>query len=113
MSRYKVVTYVPFVPEDTLPRMLHALRELPVNRIGAYESCMSMVSSTGTWKSLDDANPFIGEVGESTTAPEIRIEFVCDENDVRTALRAIRGTHPYEEPEIDIYALVDEDEFDE
>ena len=42
---------------------------------------------------------------------EEKLEFVCDVDKVKRVLSELRKVHPYEEPAIDIYPLIDEKYF--
>ena len=42
---------------------------------------------------------------------EEKLEVVCNVDKVKDAISALRRTHPYEEPAIDIVPLLDEKDF--
>lgn len=103
---FKVVT---FVPPECLDALVDALREIRVNRLGNYQNCMSWMQVTSSWDSLEEAHPFLGTPGKRSVESECRLEFQCDESRLGEAVATIREQHPYEEPEIDIYPLLDPD----
>jgi hypothetical protein len=57
------------------------------------------------------ANPTIGEVGTMEQVPEFRLEVVCDASKLPAVLAALRQSHPYEEPPIEVYKLEDITQF--
>lgn len=73
-----------------------------------YTYCTSSTKSLGTFKPNNNANPFIGEKNKLEYVKEERLEFVCDVNNVKNVLSELRKVHPYEEPAINIYPLIDE-----
>ena len=79
--------------------------------IGNYSFCSTSVKSTGTFIPNDDANPYIGKQNELEFVEEDKIEVICDVDKVKNVIQALRETHPYEEPAIDIVPLIDETEF--
>ena len=42
---------------------------------------------------------------------EEKLEVICDVENVKKVVTALRAAHPYEEPAIDIVPLLDEKEF--
>ena len=76
-------------------------------KIGRYDFCSFSSKGTGRFRPLDGAHPAIGEVGQLESVEEERIEVTCDRAIVKDVISAIRSVHPYEEPAIDVYVLVD------
>ena len=79
--------------------------------IGNYSYCTSSTKSIGTFKPNNNANPYIGEINKIEFVEEETLEFVCDVDKVKQVLIELRKAHPYEEPAIDIYPLIDEKNF--
>lgn len=65
----------------------------------------------GTFRPNDKANPYIGEKNKMEFVEEEKLEVVCNVDKVKDAISALRRTHPYEEPAIDIVPLLDEKDF--
>lgn len=106
--RYKVVTYISvgeFEPFAT------RLRSEFVNRLGEYENCVSWSEVTSVWTPLEGARPFIGEAGKESREREMRIEMLCNEEDVASLVRRIKAIHPYEEVGIDIFPVLSAEDF--
>ena len=94
-----------FVPPDHVDRVRDALSKAGAGWIGNYSHCTFMVEGTGTFKPLQGANPYIGEVGALEKVEEVRLETIVPERLVKTVLEAMRTAHPYEEVAYDLYPL--------
>ncbi len=60
----------------------------------------------GTWTTMEGARPYNGRIGEATVADEVRLRFVCREEDLPAVLKKIDEVHPYEEPAVDVMPQV-------
>ena len=96
---------VTFVPVNQANDVRKALFEAGCGCIGNYDSCSYNLSGEGTFRALEGANPFCGELGESHTEPEVRIETILPAFRKGAAIKALMGAHPYEEPAFDLYPL--------
>lgn len=94
-----------YVPESHLDVVRTALGEAGTGRVGRYDLCSSVAPVTGTWRPLEGANPYDGEVGVLQTAPECKLEMLCDAELASAAVQAAKKTHPYEEPVINVIPL--------
>ena len=95
-----------FVPESHVTQVRDALAEIGVGVIGKYDHCFAVSQVQGSFRPLEGANPFDGKVGEITFSVESKIEVNCRRGLVEEALAAVRRVHPYEEPLINIFPLV-------
>ena len=102
---YKLCVYV---PESHLEDVKAALFAAGAGRIGNYEQCCWQVLGSGQFKALAGSNPHLGEVGSLEQVPEWRVEMVCSEASVAGAVKALKQSHPYEEPAWDLIALANE-----
>jgi hypothetical protein len=107
MQQVKIVV---FVPHSHAEAVRQALGDAGAGRIGLYSHCSYSVDGVGRFKPLAGAQPAIGEVGQFEEVEEERIECICERGKARQALEAIRGVHPYEEPAIDVYPLLMEED---
>jgi hypothetical protein len=73
--------------------------------IGQYHHCSFRIPGEGTFWGTDATNPAVGQAGRLERVQEIRLEAVCPRSLVAEVVTAIRGSHPYEEPAIDIVPL--------
>ncbi|MBQ9017190.1 hypothetical protein IJ103_03050 [Candidatus Saccharibacteria bacterium] len=103
MNRVKIVVTI---PPSHLEAVQTAVFEAGAGVIGNYSCCSTVVKSIGTFKPENDAEPYIGTVGNYETVEEIKLEFVCDITIVKEVLAAMRNAHPYEEPAIDLIPLL-------
>ncbi len=58
----------------------------------------------------DNAHPYIGKKQKLEYVNEEKIEAVCDIEKAKKIIRKIREVHPYEEVEIDIIPLINEEQ---
>ena len=100
-----LVKIVTFVPAEFAESVRLAVWEAGAGHIGNYDCCSFSVNGEGTFRALDGANPFLGNLHEKHTEEESKIEFVLPTYLVDNVLVAIKNTHPYEEPAIDIFPL--------
>jgi dinuclear metal center YbgI/SA1388 family protein len=98
-SQYKLVT---FVPQESLEKVSGALFAAGAGRIGNYSSCSFRSPGTGTFFGEDGTNPAVGQSGRLETAAEVRLETVVPINKIESVIRALRESHPYEEPAFDL-----------
>jgi dinuclear metal center YbgI/SA1388 family protein len=101
-SQYKLVT---FVPVEAVERVSKALFEAGAGIIGDYSSCSFRSAGTGTFFGEKGARPVIGQAGKLEEVQEIRLETVVPIAGVSAVLRALRQSHPYEEPAFDLNIL--------
>lgn len=108
MSFVKIIVFVPINAAD---RVRAALAEAGCGRMGAYDACSFSSRGIGRFRPRDGAHPTIGAIGQYETVEEERIEVICPRERVGEALKSVRSVHPYEEPAIDIIALIDPSAF--
>lgn len=101
-AQYKLVT---FVPEDAIERVSTALFDAGAGRIGNYTSCSFRSGGTGTFFGEEGTNPAVGQKGRLELAPEVRLETVVPIGRIADVIRALRSSHPYEEPAFDLNQL--------
>lgn len=106
MSIFKVAVTV---PENEADKLREAIGNAGGGKVGNYTHCSFSTKGTGRFLPVSGANPTIGEVGKLEEVAEERIEITCDDASVRAVVAAIRATHSYEEPTIDVYELAELD----
>jgi len=104
-SQIKLAVFVPKTHADIV-RL--AMGDAGAGRIGNYSHCSYSVSGIGRYKPLEGANPAIGEVDKFEEVEEERVECVCDKDQAKVVMAAVRKVHPYEEIVFDIYPLLAE-----
>ena len=94
------------VPEADAPKLRKAIGDAGGGSMGNYSHASFSVKGTGRFLPKDGANPSIGKIGQLEEVAEERIEITCEKEKLPEVLTAIRDNHPYEEPVIDVYALL-------
>ncbi|MFA5782338.1 MAG: Nif3-like dinuclear metal center hexameric protein [Bacteroidales bacterium] len=97
-----------FCPADKAEVVRKALFDAGAGHIGNYDCCSYNTEGYGTFRALENANPYIGEINKLHSENEVKIEIIYPvfvENDL---LKALFASHPYEEVAYDIYPLENE-----
>ena len=100
------VKFEVYLPEEFLAPLREELNKHKLLGEGKYDMVTSWMPVQGSWRPLAGAKPFNGTVGEVCTASEVKLEFRCPAAQVAQAKRIIRKIHPYEEPVINVLALL-------
>jgi dinuclear metal center YbgI/SA1388 family protein len=101
-SLVKLAVFVPKGYEEKISQALFQFSGM----LGNYSECSFRVEGLGTFTPHAGADPFIGSVGTREYAEETRIEVLIRKADVEQALAALTSAHPYEEPAVDLYPLL-------
>lgn len=104
----KFVKIVVYTPLSHTNAVLKALAESGAGHIGNYDSCSFSVKGTGRFRGLKGTNPYIGTAEKIEKVKEERIETICPMKKLKKVLTAIKKAHPYEEPAIDMYPLLND-----
>ena len=99
---YKICVYV---PENSVEKVKQALFETGAGRIGNYDSCCWQSNGIGQFRPLENSNPAIGTLDKVEQVKEVKVELVCEDNLVKSAIQAMKQSHPYEEPAYDVWKL--------
>ena len=103
---FKYVKFVVFVPSDYADKIRETLAQCGCGGIGNYDYCSFSSKGTGRFRGLDGSNPVIGEKGRIEEVDEERIETICASENLQVVIEAVKKAHPYEEPAIDVYPLL-------
>lgn len=95
-----------FIPETHLEPLQRALQEADAGHIGNYDCCLSYSRVTGCWRPLDGASPYLGDVGEISREPELKVEVTVRTERVDETIAAVKRVHPCEEPVINAIPLL-------
>ena len=104
MKKYKLVVTIPESDGDMLRDVIG---KAGGGKVGDYSHCSFTVKGIGRFMPLEGAHPAIGAVGKAEEVAEERIEVNCDDSSLPLILQAIKDNHPYEEPAIDLYPLIE------
>lgn len=96
---------VTFVPDSHADAVRSGLFKAGAGNIGDYDSCSYNLHGEGSFRASEDANPFVGQIGEVHFEKEVRIETILPKYKQAEVLRALLTVHPYEEPAYDFYPL--------
>ena len=102
---------VVFVPTEASSRVEKAMCDAGAGRIGNYDNCSYSMSGEGHYRALEGAVPWAGEVGETHSEPEVRLEVLVHKALCGRVVAAMVKSHPYEEPAFDIIALENGDKY--
>ena len=99
-ERVKLITYGPV---ESVDRIREGLAAVGAGVIGEYEICSIEIAAMGTYRGGERSNPVRGQRGQLERVEEVRLEMVCGDRHLATAIERLRALHPYEEPPIEIY----------
>lgn len=97
--------FVTFVPPKHADAVADALSGAGAGLIGKYERCSFRGEGIGTFLGNAGAQPAIGTPNVFERTPEVRLEMIVPQWNVKRVIDALRDSHPYEEPAFDIYPL--------
>ncbi len=101
----KLVKLVTFIPEASLDKVRDAVFSAGAGVIGNYENCGFTVTGTGSFKSNENTNPYVGKKGRIHFEKEVRFETIMFSYLKDQVLKALLEAHPYEEVVYDLYSL--------
>lgn len=103
MKFVKIAVFVPLTHTD---KIREVLAEAGAGHIGNYNFCSFSTRGVGRFRGGEGTNPHIGEAGKIEEVEEEKIETICSEEILQKVLEKLKEVHPYEEPAIDIYPLL-------
>lgn len=95
-----------FVPKSDAENVKDAVFKAGAGTIGNYDNCCFDMEGIGQFRPLEGANPYIGSQNKVEKVVELRVETICPDGKIEEVLKALRLAHPYEEPAIDVYELL-------
>lgn len=103
VSCYKFVVYIPV---DYTEAVKSAMFAAGAGKQGHYDCCCWQVLGKGQFRPLEGSQPFIGQESKAANCieyvDEYRVEMLCEALHVDAVKRAIKESHPYEEPAYDL-----------
>jgi dinuclear metal center YbgI/SA1388 family protein len=99
-EKIKIITYG---PRESVDPIRQGLAAIGAGIIGEYEFCSIELAAVGTYRGGEQSHPVRGQRGRLERVEEVRLEMVCGDRDLATAIERLRSLHPYEEPPIEIY----------
>jgi len=99
---YKLVVFVPASHQEILAE---ALFDAGAGEVGVYDRCSFRSSGSGSFRPGVGAQPFIGQVGETTLVEEVRIETLVPKEALSRVVTRMLKAHPYEAVAYDLLPL--------
>lgn len=99
---YKLIFYVPSENAETVKQSVF---RTGAGNIGNYSECSWETEGIGQFRPLDKANPSVGTTNNLEKVVELRIEVLCEEQNIKEAITALKSTHPYEEPAYEVVSI--------
>ena len=97
-----------FIPETHLKQLQSALQNVDAGHIENYDTCLSYSHVIGTWRPLENTQPYSGKQNEISKEIELKVEVRIKIDDLEKTIKAIKDVHPYESPVINIIPLLNE-----
>lgn len=85
-----------YIPQASAEAVRNALFEAGAGTIGQYSNCSFSLDGKGTFRADDGANPYIGNIGETHTESEVRVELIVPRWLKGNVEAALKKAHPYE-----------------
>lgn len=102
---YKFIFYV---PENRAEEVKDAVFKTGAGSIGNYKNCAFETLGTGQFLPGEGASPAIGSLLKLEKVRELKVEVLCLEEQVESALKAMLKAHPYEEPAWEVLKMENE-----
>ena len=100
-----------YVPKEYAQKVQNALFQAQAGKIGFYDECSFNIQGEGTFRPLENSNPFLGKKGEREYAQETMISVIFEAYKKNQILHTMKSAHPYEEVAYQIYALENENQY--
>lgn len=97
------------MPDSHLESTKQAIFSAGAGDIGNYEHCAWQVKGIGQFKPVKGADPYIGELGELEQVDEWRVETIVIEANAKAVAKALKASHPYEEPAFEFIQIIEID----
>ena len=94
-----------FSPKASAEKIREVLFNSGAGHISDYSNCSFNVLGKGTFKPGENANPFVGKIGETHHEDEVKIEVVISKHLLNSTMEQVRIHHPYEEVAYDVLPL--------
>jgi dinuclear metal center YbgI/SA1388 family protein len=104
-SASKLNKLVCFCPLEHAEKVRQAMFDSGAGHIGNYDNCSFNLKGEGSFRALENTNPFVGEKGMMHIEDEIRIETIVPDFKLPSVIKAMIQAHPYEEVAYDVYSL--------
>lgn len=96
---------ITFVPTEYVEKVKSALFLAGAGKIGNYDECSFASNGEGTFRALDGAQPFVGNLNTRHLENEVKIEVIYPNYCEAAIIQSLKANHPYEEVAYDCIAL--------
>lgn len=100
-----------YVPKNHLEIVKENLFIAGAGSLGFYDQCSFSLHGEGTFRPQENANPFIGKVGERESVDEVLLSVIFESFKEREIVQKMKEVHPYEEVAYQIYRLENENQY--
>ena len=107
-KKYILKKLVTFCPSDNADIVRTALFNAGAGHIGNYDCCSYNSDGFGTFRALENTNPYVGEKNKLHFENEVKIETIYPAYNEKALIEALLSSHPYEEVAYDIFHLQNE-----
>ncbi len=107
---HKITT---FLPAADVPKVREAAFAGGAGRYGLYSRCSFAAAGKGTFYGERGSKPTVGQAGRLEEVDEEKLEIRVPQEKLSRVLSALRKSHPYEEPVIEIYETTTGTEYGE
>ena len=94
-----------FVPSKEKESVKEALFKVGAGKYENYECCSFETLGTGQFKPVDNADPYIGRIGEVERVEEYKVEMICTDEIIALAVKTLKEAHPYEEVAYEVFKM--------
>ncbi|MEO8514923.1 MAG: hypothetical protein ABI543_15300 [Ignavibacteria bacterium] len=101
--KYKIIVFVPLKNADEIT---FKMASAGAGNIGKYSVCSFRTKGVGTFIGGKDSIPAVGKKGRFEMTEEVRLEMICEQNDIDSVVNTVYENHPYEEPVCEIYPVI-------
>lgn len=99
-----------FVPESHLESVKEAMFFQGAGKIGQYDQCCWQIKGMGQFRPLKGSQPYLGQANQLEVVEEYRVEMVLERKFLKAVIKALKGSHPYEEPAFEVFEMVEIDQ---
>ena len=98
----KLTTYV---PKKDAAKLKEKLFEIGAGTIGNYSNCSFTIDGLGSFKAGENANPTLGNIGETHFEEETQINITFEKSLEYVLIDTLKKNHPYEEVAFEVTTL--------
>jgi hypothetical protein len=95
-----------YVPESHLEAVKEALFAQGAGQHNGYDQCCWQVRGEGQFRPLRDSRPYLGKPDSLEKVVEYKVEMICADDLIKTAVQTLLAVHPYEEPAYRLYKIL-------